>query len=198
MPGSRIFLALVLAAAALPAHSFGGHARITGDDSWVDSTHLIELRQGSPLSQKASQLRSGSLELAGGESVGLRGFYDAQWKDVHAMWMTQVTENIGILFGGSTGERAQKYTISPSLKLGVLFQARPSPNLLLSFRATKTLGGSLREKTCTADYGEIGGVQKVNCRLAASTLDPAETLQYLVYQRPLYRQDLSLTLTYTY
>ncbi len=31
-----------------------------------------------------------------------------------------------------------------------------------------------------ADYGDIGGVQRVNCRLAATELEPKETLKYLL------------------
>lgn len=57
-------------------------------------------------------------------------------------------------------------------------------------------GGRLKEKTCSADYGEIGGVQTVNCRLAASTLQPAETLQYLMNEKP--KQDMLISVKWTY
>jgi len=53
-------------------------------------------------------------------------------------------------------------------------------NSQLSLSVSVVLGGYLREKTCTADYGAIGGVQTVNCRLADSPLPPAETLIYLL------------------
>lgn len=36
----------------------------------------------------------------------------------------------------------------------------------------------LTERACTADCGDIGGIQRVNCRLAASALLPEETLRY--------------------
>ena len=85
-----------------------------------------------------------------------------------------------------------KYTIAPSLKLGLVAQIQPASNMVVSFRATTILGGSLNEKSCTADYGDIGGVQRVNCRLAASTLAPQDTLNYLVRQRPLYRNEVSV------
>jgi hypothetical protein len=42
----------------------------------------------------------------------------------------------------------------------------------------------MEEKTCVADYGDIGGIQAVNCRLAATALEPAETLQYLYNEKP--------------
>ena len=161
--------------------------------SFRQATHLIELRQGSYLSRNAASLRNGGYQLAGGEEVSMRRWYDTQWVDVGASWMTQLTDNVGVIYGLSTGEQAQKYTIAPSLKLGLVAQFQPASNMVVSFRATTILGGSLNEKSCTADYGDIGGVQRVNCRLAASTLAPQETLNYLVRQRPLYRNEVSVT-----
>jgi len=38
----------------------------------------------------------------------------------------------------------------------------------------------MTEKTCSADYGQLGGIQTVNCRLAADVIPPEETLDYLV------------------
>lgn len=60
----------------------------------------------------------------------------------------------------------------------------------LSVRATRILGGRLRERSCVANYGEIGGVQAVNCRLAASVLPPGQTLGYLFNDKP-YNKDIS-------
>jgi len=51
-------------------------------------------------------------------------------------------------------------------------------------RAATRFGGGLKEGTCVADYGDIGGVQSVNCRLAASELPPQETLKHLFNQAP--------------
>jgi hypothetical protein len=48
----------------------------------------------------------------------------------------------------------------------------------LSLSVSTTLGSILTERACTADYGDIGGVRRVNCRLAASALPPEETLRY--------------------
>ena len=60
------------------------------------------------------------------------------------------------------------------------------------------LGGTLHEKSCSADYGQIGGVQEVNCRLAASTLPPAETLRYLLNEKPYNHNQVSLMLTWRF
>jgi len=160
--------------------------------SFLKATHLIEMRQGSSLSRSAASLRNGGYQLAGGEDVSMRRWYDTKWVDVGASFMTQLTDNVGFIYGLSTGEQAQKYTIAPSLKLGLVAQFQPATNMVVSFRATTLLGGSLNEKSCTADYGDIGGVQRVNCRLAASTLAPQETLNYLLRERPLYRNEVSV------
>lgn len=166
--------------------------------SFLDSTYLIDIQQGSNLSRAALDLRAGSFELAGGTAVSFNAWYKTRWTDASITWMTQVTENFGIIFGASTGERGKKYTINPSLKLGVLLQAKTGRNAVLSLRATTILGGELREKSCTADYGEIGGVQEVNCRLAASLLPPAETLKYLLNEKPYNRNQVSVMLTWRF
>ncbi len=110
-------------------------------------------------------------------------------------WMTPLTPHLGVIWGGSTGERGEKYTLAPSLKVGVVFQAAPTKNTVFSIKATTLLGGTLKEKSCRADYGDIGGVQEVNCRLAASTLEPAETLKYLVHEKPYNQNQIQIQLS---
>ncbi|WP_101048120.1 hypothetical protein [Macromonas nakdongensis] len=161
--------------------------------SFLESTHLIDIQQGSALSRTVRGLGSGGFELAGGSAVGFQDWYRTRWTDLSLTWMTQVTENFGFIFGASTGERGPKYTIRPGLKLGMVVQTRVARDAVLSLRVTTVLGGRLKEKSCTADYGDIGGVQAVNCRLAASTLAPADTLQYLLNQKPGNQVSLSLT-----
>jgi hypothetical protein len=196
MNRSLIFAGLLIAAAPAVAS--------TGASSWFEgatfraSTHLIDLRQGSYLSRRAGNLRAGGYELANGSAVSLDRWYDTQWVDVGATWMTQFTENVGFIYGLTTGERASKYTIAPSLKLGLVMQVQPAQNMVVSLRATTILGGALNEKSCMADYGAIGGEQRVNCRLAASTLAPSDTLNYLVRQRPLYRNEISVTFNWKF
>lgn len=152
--------------------------------SFLQSTYLIEISQESPLSQKAKALSFGGFETSGGDWVGFGRRYSARWHDTRLSWMTQINPHFGVIWGLSSGERAEKYVISPGVRLGFLFQTQPAKNRFFTVSASTILGGRLQEKTCTADYGEIGGVQQVNRRLAASLLEPAETLKYLYNEKP--------------
>ena len=175
-------------------------------DDWVDmaaanaavfkQTQLIEVRQDSDLSRKLGQFRSGGFESSHGAWVSFHPWYSTAWKDTGIAWMTQLTPHLGLIWGGSTGEHGEKYTIAPSLKLGAVFQMEPLKNTTFSIKATTLLGGTLKEKSCSADYGDIGGVQEVNCRLAASTLEPAETLKYLLNDKPYNQNQILIQLTH--
>ena len=72
----------------------------------------------------------------------------------------------------------------------------PAPSLIttLSLTVSGIFGGRLTESPCEADYGDIGGIQTVNCRLAASVLAPEETLKYLMNAAP---NRLSLSLSFS-
>jgi len=150
----------------------------------VSSTHLVEIAQDSELSRLASSYRDGGFETAGGQWVGFDKWYLPKWTDTRVTWMTQVSPEFGMLWGFSTGEQAEKYRISPSLKLGIVYQTKVGLNASFSVRATSVLGGRMNEKTCTANYGDIGGIEQVNCRLAASEMPPADTLKYLINALP--------------
>ena len=153
-------------------------------NSFLDSTYVIEIVQDTSISLKARDLRIGGFETAQGSYMDFARWYSPAWYDTRVSWLTQLSPRFGVIWGISTGETAEKYTISPSLRLGFMYQAKPTKNSTLTFTATTTKGGNLTEKTCSADYGEIGGVQEVNCRLAATTLTPEETLAYLSYAKP--------------
>jgi hypothetical protein len=189
----RFLLAACSLFVAAPAMAINLETSWFKGASFTTATHLIDLRQGSYLSRTAASLRGGGYELASGTPVDMQRWYDTKWVDVGATWMTQLTDNVGFIYGLSTGEQAQKYTIAPSMKLGLVMQMQPAKNMVVSLRATTILGGALNEKSCTADYGDIGGVHRVNCRLAASTLAPEETLNYLIRQQPLYRNEVSVS-----
>ena len=152
--------------------------------SLAESTYLVEIAQDTTTSLKARELRQGGFETADGAYVDFSRWYSPDWYDTRVSWMTQVTPKFGILWGIGTGEQAEKYSIMPSLKIGFLYQTALSKNSVIAFTASTYIGGELRERTCSADYGDIGGVQEVNCRLAATALSPAETLNYLTYTRP--------------
>lgn len=188
----RILAALAIAPSlAWAGGGFGEHAA-NNADSVLQGTHLIDIRQGSDLSRKASDLQFGGYESAQGQWIGMQRWYHSKWTDSRITWMTAMSPNVGLVWGLGTGERAEKYTIAPSVKLGFVVTAEPSKNSQFSFKASTILGGQLRERPCTADYGAIGGVQAVNCRFAASTMAPADTLRYLLHERPRDRHSLML------
>ena len=147
------------------------------------TTSLVDIHQGSPLSDRARGLGNGGYELQNGTFVSFNQWYRANWVDMHVDLLTQITEDTGILWGFGTGEEGEKYRIAPSLKLGFLTQIHPNPNSTLSLSLTTTIGGKLTEKSCEADYGDLGSYS-VNCRLAASQMAPEETLKYLVNAKP--------------
>jgi hypothetical protein len=136
-----------------------------------------------------SGLAGGGFETAGGAWIGFDRWYSSRWQDARFSWMTQLSPNLGVIWGFSTGERGEKYEIEPSLKLGLAVHAPVTRTTSVSLRATRIVGGRLRERACLANYGAIGGVQSVNCRLAASVLPPDQTLSYLFNEKP-YQKDL--------
>lgn len=152
--------------------------------SSTQSTHLIGIQYGSALSRQVGGVRGQSYELSGGELVRFDRWYGTRWQDMQLTWLTELNPRLGVIWGFGTGERGPKYRIAPSMQLGFLYQQPLSKLSAWSVRATTRLGGRLREKTCIADYGDIGGVQAVNCRLAASELQPKETLKYLLDESP--------------
>lgn len=165
--------------------------------SLSSNTRLIELQQGSELSRKMSALQGGGYESAQGAWTSFRPWYQRRhgWADASITFMTQLTPEWSLVWGGSTGERGAKYRISPSLKIGLVFTRQIHKNSVLSIEATNIFGGQLKEKSCIADYGDIGGQQEVNCRLAASTLEPAHTLHYLFDEKPPMRHRLLIRYT---
>lgn len=150
----------------------------------LESTYLVGVHEGSRLSDVPFRASTESYELSDGTRVDLEKWYGRKSVDMRFDFLTQTGPKSGILWGFGTGERGKKYKIEPAFRVGLIAIAQPTPMLTFSLSLTTTLGGRLRERTCTADYGPIGGVQVVNCRLAASTLEPAETLKYLWRAKP--------------
>lgn len=152
-------------------------------DFW-DRTHLLAIEQGTALSRRARTLGEGGYTLAQGSELSLRKWYSTSWKDSSITLITRATKSFGIVWGFSTGERGEKYSIQPGLILGFVAVHELAKDLTLTARGSTLIGGRLREKSCIADYGEVGGVREVNCRLAATHLAPEETLKYLVNEGP--------------
>ena len=151
------------------------------DNSFAQSTHLIEIREESNLNQRARSLRDGNYETSGGDRIDFYKWYSPAIPEFHVSLLTQLSRNFGILWGFGTGERADKYTINPSMRIGFVLQNQFRKNQSLTLVGDTYLGGEMNEHSCVADYGDIGGIREVNCRLAASVLTPEETLDYLEY-----------------
>ena len=165
----------------------------------ANPTHLVEFAQNSENSHTAASFRAGGYESAYGQWISFDHWYrPSGLKDTRLTWMTQLHPSFGVLWGLGTGEHGEKYQIQPSLKFGLVYQTNLNRHAHLSIKASTLLGGRMRERACTADYGEIGGVQQVNCRLAASTLTPTETLNYLINSAPADRDVLQIRYVYQF
>jgi hypothetical protein len=146
---------------------------------------FVALVQGGDLSAVVASWRLGSYELQSGQTVDFNRWYKTSWVDVKLTWFSPITPYWGVLWGFSTGERGPKYRIAPTVQLGALSVWPLGAGERLTFRWSQRWGGRLTEDSCQGDYGVIGGgLQPVNCRLAASELPPAETLAYLHRQKP--------------
>ena len=153
------------------------------DNSFAQATHLIEIKTESSLNNRARSLRDVQYETSGGQPVDVYSWYSPKVPEIHVSWITQINRNLGIIWGIGTGERADKYTINPSLRIGFIWGYETAKNQFLSIMADTYVGGEMNEHSCLADYGDIGGIRGVNCRLAATHLSPEETLDYLEHGR---------------
>jgi hypothetical protein len=181
----NLFVLAILLSNATMSNAEDSVSRWPSIQNFIDATHLIDFKQGSELSGKVSDSSAGGFETAQGNFVSFKQWYQTNWTDTKTVWMTEINPNLGVIWGFSTGEKAEKYEISRSVTIGFAYSTQIDKTSFLSIRGTTILGGNLREKTCTADYGDIGGIQEVNCRLAASPLPPSETLMHLFNDKPL-------------
>lgn len=149
--------------------------------SFWEDTFLLDVYAGSNRSDVARSLSLGGYELSGGEYIDFRDWYTPRLlPDMTILFLKQIRPDFGIIWGVSTGEKGEKYRIDPALQLGFVYQYIPIENAVFTAKVTYPLFGDMTEKTCTADYGALGGIQTVNCRLAAELIPPEETLDYLV------------------
>lgn len=162
----------------------------------LEVTHLIGLSLGTDLSSIPKSVRDDGYELSDGAGVSFEDWYRDRIPNLQIDFITELTPDFGILWGIGSGEYGDKYQIDPSLRLGFLYTRTIGDNGVLSMRLTTRIGGRLRERSCVADYGDIGGVQAVNCRLAATPLEPSESLNYLWNEKPGDRLAASIGLTF--
>jgi hypothetical protein len=147
---------------------------------FLEDTFLLDVRLGSARSQIARDLSDGGYELADGTPVSFSDWYDASFPELNVLFLTELTPSLGLAWGLSTGERGEKYKIDPGFWVGFIQNFELTKNSRLTISALTLLGGNFRERSCIGNYGDIGGIQSVNCRLAASLLPPTETLDFLV------------------
>ena len=166
--------------------------------SLIPNTELADVSLGTGLSAMVQDESFGGYALSDGTYQSFEGWYSSDWKDLGIEWQTDLTPTFGLRWGMSTGEKGEKYQIEPSLTLGFVMTSVLSRNETLTFSASTRVGGNLTEETCIADYGEIGGVQTVNCRLAATPLPPSDTLQYLFNSAPPDRAELKLQYSFEF
>ena len=144
----------------------------------ASETHLLDVYAGSSRSAQMKTVRSEGYELAGGEVVRFDDWYRPVIPDLTVLLLTELSADLGLIWGVSLGERGEKYRIDPAFHIGLTWQVRLSETATLSTSVQTMIGGRLRETSCSADYG-VFGMAEVNCRLAASLLPPEETLDYL-------------------
>ena len=145
-------------------------------------TQVTDIRTVASHTRVLSEMRQGGYETAQGSRVSNSSWYSTKWTNIQVSGLTPITPRAGIVWAVSTGEVGEKYRVAPQVRLGFVLAHELDRHSTLSVRATRALGGGFREHSCWADYGDIGGQQQVNCRLAATALAPAETLQYLINQ----------------
>lgn len=163
------------------------------------ATRLFDVTVRSELSQKVRGFRDQSYELSAGATAPLEAWYRPRTlPDTVFRFLTPFGPDNGLVWGFGTGERGQKYRIDPSLHLGWAHQTWLSPRTRVGFQLSAQVGGRLRERTCTADYGAIGGVTAVNCRLAATEMPPEQTLALLANTGPERRVRLNLSFSHAF
>lgn len=150
---------------------------------FLENTFLLDVSIGSSRSQIARDLSFGGYELSDGTPVDFSEWYTPRFPDLNFIFLTQLNPSFGLSWGVSFGENGEKYRIDPGMWLGFVYRRQFTRQSSLTFSALTLVGGNFRERACVGDYGEIGGIQPVNCRLAASFLPPAETLQFLVNEK---------------
>lgn len=177
--GRGSFAAVLLLSVLLPSRPAIAQLCNYGECVAYPSTTLLEIRREQAPSREIEIVKFGGYELSDGQFRPFADWYAGRMVTTRADFVTQLTPGLGLLWGVSTGVSGEKYQMQPAGRVGLVALAAIGQHASLSLSARTTLAGRLRERPCTADYGDLGGVQQVNCRLAASELQPADTLQYL-------------------
>jgi hypothetical protein len=154
-------------------------ALISAAPASASDTHLLDVYFGSSRSDQVRSIKTGSFELADGQEVRFDEWFSPVFPELTVLMLTDLSDDLGLIWGLSMGERGEKYRIDPAIHLGLTWKLRLSERATLSTSLHTLIGGHLRERSCSADYGTLG-ISEVNCRLAASLLPPEETLDYML------------------
>jgi len=175
---ARLFaLALATVSMAFAAHGQGRH--FDGASPFVAQTQLVGLSFDGMNSGIVRQAAASGFELSSGAVVDLSAWYSPRLPNLTAVFSTEIRPGLSMIWGGSLGESGAKYSLGPSGVIGFSMRRPVGRNAQIVLQAHGKFGGALTETPCVGDYGALGGVQTVNCRLAASALPPAQTLGYL-------------------
>lgn len=179
---SYLRLGVLMLACAAPGQAY----------AFMEDTQLLDLRTGNPMSSSVQAYGDRGYELSDGTQLRFGDWYRPDVPEVNIRFLTMVRPDLGLIWGFGTGEEGGQYEIQPSLHLGVVTEREVSPSERLSLSVTGVIGGNLGERPCVAGYGDLGGTRTVNCRLAATTMRPAETLNYLFDESPTDRLRVSI------
>lgn len=173
--------------------SFGQVGSADADSAFLAQTQLVGLSFYGLNSGTVRQAARQGFELSNGTPADLAFWYSPQFPNISAVFATDLGRGVSLIWGGSIGERGPKYSLDPSGVVGILLRQPMGPRAELTFQVYGQFGGALRESPCLGDYGALGGIQAVNCRLAASILPPVETLGYLWNTAPTAQATAKLT-----
>lgn len=162
-----------------------------------EKTFLYKFSDSSSRSKIVRSVSRGGYELDDGRYQSFRGWYSSDIPDLTLLLYTEANPNFAVIWGISTGEYGEKYRIDPTLHLGFSVTHAFTPHFSITLTAIGALGGRLSEKSCFANYPPFG-TYEVNCRLAASELPPAETLDYMMSARGWHESTISIKLDYQF
>jgi hypothetical protein len=174
-----------------PSHGQGYGA--AADSAFLSQTQLVALSFDGQNSGIVRQAAAQGFELSNGTPAQVAQWYTPYFPNLTAVFATDIRQGLALIWGASLGERGAKYSLGPSGVVGIALQQPMGPRSGVRLQLYGQFGGALNESHCLGDYGELGGMQHVNCRMAASILPPAQTLAYLWNLPPSLQATLKLT-----
>lgn len=145
---------------------------------FLERAQVYDVSLGSRRYYYARSARYGGYETANGSFVSFESWYSPDYPELNIKFRSPLSSELSLIWGLSTGSRAEKFTIQPGVWLGLDYVTELTDNVFIALNAMTLIGGRLTERPCHADYGPFG-MFSVNCRLAALDLAPEATLEYL-------------------